>query len=72
MLGVCDRTFRRWLDFQVADDAAGGGIEALQDRRLLPASNLAAPVDEAMAMVDQYQTGYAGWSVRHYICALSA
>ena len=49
----------------MADDAADGGIEALQDRHLLPASNRAALVDEVMAMVDQYQTSYAGWNVRH-------
>ena len=29
MPGVCDRTFRRRVDCQVADDAVGGGIEAL-------------------------------------------
>ena len=52
MPGVCDRTFRRWVDCHVADDATGGGIEALQVRRLMPASNRAAPVVEVMAMVD--------------------
>ena len=41
MPGVCDRTFRRWVDCHVADVAAVGGIEALQNRRLLPASNRA-------------------------------
>ena len=66
MLGVCERTFRRWVDRYREEEAEGGGVEALRDRRLARASHRAAPVDEVMRMVDEYRTQYAGWNVRHY------
>lgn len=43
VLGVCDRTFRRYL---VRYDE--GGLEALMDKRLTQASHRCAPVDEVM------------------------
>lgn len=43
VLGVCDRTFRRYL---VRYDE--GGLEALMDKRLTQASHRRAPVDEVM------------------------
>ncbi len=34
-LGVCERTFRRWVArHREAEEAGGDGIEALKDRRL--------------------------------------
>ena len=44
------------------EEAEGGGVEALRDRRLARASHRAAPVDEVMRMVDEYRTRYAGWN----------
>lgn len=38
MLGVCERTFRRWVDRYGED-----GIEGLKDRRISRASHRAAP-----------------------------
>lgn len=64
LLGVCERTFRRWVERYRADES--DGVEALRDRRLSRASHRAAPVDEVMRMVDRYRTRYAGWNVRHF------
>ena len=66
MLGVCDRTFRRWVERYREEEAEGGGVEALRDRRISRASHRAAPVDEVMRMVDEYRARYAGWNVRHF------
>ena len=66
LLGVCERTFRRWVGRYREEQAEGGGVEALRDRRLSRASHRAAPVDEVMRMVDRYRTRYAGWNVRHF------
>lgn len=61
ILGVCARTFRRYIhryeDF---------GIEGLSDRRLTQASFRRAPVDEVMAVVDRYKTRHRGWNVKHF------
>ena len=46
MLGVTERTFRRWRGRYDVDGRAG-----LQDRRLGRASARAVPVDEALQMV---------------------
>ena len=43
VLGVCERTFRRWVDRYREDEAEGGGVEALRDRCLSRASHRAAP-----------------------------
>ncbi|MDE3226689.1 MAG: helix-turn-helix domain-containing protein [Nitrospirota bacterium] len=61
MLGVTERTFRRWSDRYEAEGVAG-----LQDRRLGRASGRAVPVDEALRMVTLYQTQYTGWTVKHF------
>ena len=64
LLGVCERTFRRWVERYRGDES--DGVEALRDRRLSRASHRAAPVDEVMRMVDRYRTRYLGWNVRHF------
>ncbi len=64
LLGVCERTFRRWVERYRGDES--DGVEVLRDRRLSRASHRAAPVDEVMRMVDRYRTRYAGWNVRHF------
>jgi len=61
MLGVTERTFRRWSERYEADGAAG-----LQDRRLGRASARAVPVDEVLRMVTLYETRYPGWTVKHF------
>ena len=61
MLGVTERTFRRWSGRYHAEGAAG-----LQDRRLGHASARAVPVDEALRRVTLDQTRYTGWTVKHF------
>ena len=61
LLGVCDRTFRRWLDRYQEE-----GLEGLRDKRLSQASGRCAPVDEVLALVDRYRTGHRGWNVKHF------
>ena len=61
MLGVCARTFRRHID-RYEDD----GLDGLMDHRMDRVSQLRAPVDEVMQMVNEYRTRHDGWNVRHY------
>ena len=61
ILGVCDRTFRRYIDRY--EDS---GISGLSDKRLTQASFRRAPVDEVMEVVQRYQSRYRGWSVKHF------
>lgn len=60
MLGVCSRTFRRYIDRYHEN-----GLDGLIDKRLTQASNRKAPVDEVMALVDRYRNGFMGWNVKH-------
>ena len=61
ILGVTERTFRRWSIRYEADGVAG-----LEDRRLGQASARAVPVDEVLQMVPLYETHYTGWTVKHF------
>jgi len=61
ILGVCDRTFRRYIDRYEQ-----GGMEGLSDKRLLQASARRAPVDEVMAVTDLYRKRHQGWNVKHF------
>lgn len=61
MLGITERTFRRWSTRYEAE-----GIEGLEDRRLGRASARAVPVDEALRMVTLYESRYTGWTVKHF------
>ena len=61
ILGVCDRTFRRYIDRY-----EHWGVDGLSDKRLTQASFRRAPVDEAMAVADWYKSGYRGWNVKHF------
>lgn len=61
MLGVTERTFRRWSTRYEAEGAAG-----LEDRRMGRASARAVPVDEVLQMVTLYETRYTGWTVKHF------
>lgn len=61
LLGVCDRTFRRYLH-RYEDK----GIEGLIDQRLGQVSHRCAPVDEVMALSDLYSHRYRGFTVKHF------
>lgn len=61
ILGVTERTFRRWSIRYEADGVAG-----LEDRRLGQASARAVPVDEVLQMVTLYETHYTGWTIKHF------
>jgi transposase len=61
ILGVTERTFRRWSVRYEAE-----GAEGLLDRRLGRTSARAVPVDEALQMVTVYETQYTGWTVKHF------
>ena len=61
ILGVCERSFRRYMGRYEAD-----GLDGLIDRRLEQVSNRQAPVDEVMAMTGEYRCRYLGWNVKHF------
>ena len=61
MLGVCSRSFRRYIDRYEES-----GIEGLLDKRLTQQSSRKAPVDEVIALTEQYQSQYRGWNVKHF------
>jgi len=61
LLGVCERTFRRYLERYESQ-----GLEGLLDRRLTQASHRVAPLDEVMAMQEQYRQRHLGWNMRHF------
>lgn len=61
LLGVCDRTFRRYLARYEAD-----GLEGLIDKRLEQDSHKKAPVDEVLRLTEQYRQRHQGWSAKHY------
>ena len=61
ILGMCERSFRRYLGRYEAD-----GLEGLIDRRLDQVSNRRAPVDEVMALTEQYRSRHGGWNVKHF------
>jgi len=61
LLGVCDRTFRRYLNRY--DEK---GMEGLVDQRLGQVSHRSAPVDEVVALSDLYSNRYRGFNVKHF------
>ena len=61
LLGMCERSFRRYLARYEEFDMQG-----LIDKRLEQVSQRRAPVDEVMKLVDLYSTQYAGWNVKHF------
>jgi hypothetical protein len=61
ILGMCERSFRRYLVRFEAD-----GLDGLIDRRLEQMSNRRAPVDEVVALTDRYRHRHRGWNVRHF------
>ena len=61
ILGMCERSFRRYLTRYEAE-----GLEGLIDRRLEHVSYRRAPVDEVMALSEQYRSRHIGWNVKHF------
>lgn len=61
LLGVCDRSFRRYVSRYDSD-----GLNGLEDRRIAQASQRRAPVDEVVRMTELYCSRYAGWNVQHF------
>jgi transposase len=61
LLGVSDRTFRRYVG-RTRDD----GEDGLIDRRLAQASHRRAPVDEVVGLTRQYRARHAGWNAKHF------
>jgi len=61
ILGVSDRTFRRYIDrFEES------GLEGLADKRLTQISHRRAPVDEVFELVELYSSRHHGWNARHF------
>ncbi len=61
LLGVSDRTFRRYLVRYEEQ-----GMEGLMDRRLGQVSHRRAPVDEVVTLADLYKHRYQGFTVKHF------
>lgn len=61
LLGVCSRTFRRYIDRYQEN-----GLDGLRDQRLNQVSSRKAPVDEVMSLVNKYQEKHRGWNVKHF------
>lgn len=61
LLGVCERTFRRYVDRYEEE-----GLDGLLDKRLNQISHRKAPVDEVVRLEALYRERYAGWNVKHF------
>lgn len=61
ILGISDRTFRRYLVSYEEEGMAG-----LVDMRLGEVSHRRAPADEVTRLVNLYRTQYFGWNVNHF------
>lgn len=61
ILGMSERTFRRWRDRY--DEA---GLDGLRDRRLGRASSNRVPVDELNRMLELYRSRYTGFTAKHF------
>lgn len=61
LLGVGERTFRRWRQ-RFEDDGEAG----LLDRRLGKASGKRVPVDRGIEVETLYRTRYAGFTAKHF------
>ena len=61
ILGICDRSFRRYINRYEEQ-----GMEGLLDKRLAQASHRRAAVDEVMALTEKYRGGYEGWNAQHF------
>src|SRR5215469_7759864 len=67
LLGVSERTFRRWRD-RLREE----GCEGLRDRRIGKPSSRRAAVEEIQRMLGLYQERYEGFTVKHFHEQLAA
>jgi transposase len=61
ILGVCGRTFRRYVARYEES-----GLDGLEDARIAQAAHNAAPVDEVMTLTSLYETRYAAYNLAHF------
>jgi transposase len=61
LLGVDERTFRRWCQRYREEGEAG-----LLDRRIGKPSGRQVPVDEALLVAELYRTRYSGFTAKHF------
>ena len=61
ILGMSERTFRRWRD-RFEDE----GLEGLYDRRLGTASAKRVPADQIGRVLELYRTRYSGFTTKHF------
>jgi transposase len=61
ILGMSERTFRRWRD-RYQDD----GLEGLADRRLGKASARRVPADQVHELLTLYRERYRGFTAKHF------
>lgn len=61
LLGVCERTFRRYID-RYEDE----GMQGLLDRRLGQVSARRASADEVAELLERYRILHRGWNVKHF------
>jgi transposase len=61
LLGVCERSFRRYID-RYEDE----GMEGLLDRRLGQVSARRASSDEVAELLERYGNRHRGWNVKHF------
>jgi transposase len=61
ILGMSERTFRRWRDRYQTE-----GLEGLLDRRLGKASARRVPVDQVEDVVTLYHERYRGFTAKHF------
>ena len=61
LLGVCARTFRRYIDRYEEE-----GLDGLIDKRLGQVSHRKAPVDEVLRLEALYKERYDGWNIKHF------
>ena len=61
ILGMSERTFRRWRDRYQVD-----GLEGLADRRLGKASARRVPVDQVQDVLTLYRERYRGFTAKHF------
>jgi len=61
ILGICERTFRRYIDHYEDE-----GLDGLIDKRLNEVSHRQAPVDEVLRLEMLYKERYDSWNVKHF------
>lgn len=60
LLGVCERSFRRYINRFEED-----GLQGLLDKRMAQVSSHKAPVDEVLRLEALYRERYEGWNLKH-------